>query len=470
MVSHSAQGGRGANNAEGDSPWFPVVTQGSGNNFGQMWLPRVGSTVVLNFFNNDPDCPFVTGQMYDSSSHQPAQFSHKGSMPENRYMSGVVSKEIGGDRRNQIKIDDTSGQISTQISSDEGLSQANLGFLTTPRNGEAEARGLGLEIRTDHSGAIRAAKGLQISTHAQTDAKGQQMDASEAVSGLQSSHDQMQNLSDVAKHQNATPLETLANIQICIDALNATGDAKKAAAFKQAVLLLAGSDDIAITTPTNIHTHAGKSISQASGENTDVAVGKTYSLVAAKGLSLLSLDQGAKLFAAKGKVDIQAQSAGMDLFAAAGINITSTEDSIIISAAKKIILKADGSAIEIGGGIKLITRFGLDFKALQHTFLGPMGVNVSLPNLPSSFAGHFKFLNKSTGEEIPNQAYMITIPSGKNIYGHTGEDGKTHTRMTASAQQIKVQPLSSNLWHKSKNHLIDFDITADEENGESDEH
>ncbi|MBC8824770.1 DUF2345 domain-containing protein, partial [Escherichia coli] len=66
----------------------------------------------------------------------------------------------------------------------------------------------------------------------------------------------------------------------------------------------------------------------------NIAVGKGFVMNAVERVSLLAYKLGMKLIAARGKLEIQAQQDGIDLIAAKGIQVTSTSDSIRISAQK----------------------------------------------------------------------------------------------------------------------------------------
>ncbi|GAC1610201.1 MAG: type VI secretion system Vgr family protein [Aquirhabdus sp.] len=383
---HVHSGGAGANDSEGDSAWIDLMSSWAGDQYGAIQLPRAGDTVIVNFLNGDPDRPYISGRMYHDQ-RQPPTFSNTGNLPDNKYISGIKSKEINGDRYNQLRLDDTPNQISAQLASQHGESQLNLGFLTLPRakDGKGEARGQGLELRTDESGAIRASKGLLLTTHGQSNAQGQQMDVSPAKASLSNNLEQMKSLSDSAKHQNADPFSTLDKLKSCIDALEAQGDDAKVKAFKQAILLLASPSDIALTTPKNIHSHAGESITQSANESINQAAGKGYVLTAGQGISLYTVDHGAKLFAAKGKIQIQAQSDAMELIASLGLKIISTQDNVEISAAKNITLTAGGSQIKIGdGGITISSPSPINYKGSQHVFGGGASVNATMPFLPNS--------------------------------------------------------------------------------------
>ncbi|MCP5793120.1 type VI secretion system Vgr family protein, partial [Klebsiella pneumoniae] len=82
---------------------------------------------------------------------------------------------------NQLRFDDTTGQISAQLQSSHAASQLNLGNLSHPKDkAESDGRGEGFELRTDQWGAVRAGSGLLVTTHKQDQAQGVHLDANEA--------------------------------------------------------------------------------------------------------------------------------------------------------------------------------------------------------------------------------------------------------------------------------------------------
>ena len=164
---------------EHDSAWVLVSTGWAGAGFGTISLPRVGTFCTIGFLGGDPDKPIITGATH-SGVTPPPNFSHVSTLPGDRHLSGIVSAEIGGTRANQLRIDDTAGQISIQLASDHAATQLNLGYLTHPRsNGKAKPRGDGFELTTNENGSIRTAKALLISTWARLDACANQASAEE---------------------------------------------------------------------------------------------------------------------------------------------------------------------------------------------------------------------------------------------------------------------------------------------------
>jgi len=153
--------------------------------------------------------------------------------------------------------------------------------------------------------------------------------------------------------------------------------------FKQALMLLASPNSVALATNEDLHLSADRQIYETAGDSIQLSTQKNLVAHAQSKISLFAAQEGARLFAGKGKVEIQAQGDGADLIARKGIQIISTEDKIEIKADKKIILIADGSQVEISGAGVLPTTAGkFESKAGQHKFLGGASINNPLPYLP----------------------------------------------------------------------------------------
>jgi type VI secretion system secreted protein VgrG len=166
---HEHAQGAGASDTDSDSAWVRVATTWAGNGPGAqtqcgfLGLPRVGSEVLVAFLGGDPDKPVIVGQLYNHQGQPPA-LSVAGQLPGNRHMSGLRTREIAGGRKNLLRFDDTSGEISAHLSSDHCESQLNLGFMTIDRaEGNGDARGEGAELRSGASVVVRGEAGVLIS-------------------------------------------------------------------------------------------------------------------------------------------------------------------------------------------------------------------------------------------------------------------------------------------------------------------
>ncbi|NUG52589.1 DUF2345 domain-containing protein, partial [Acinetobacter lactucae] len=416
---HSHDGGAGSNDNDTDSAWVDVLTPWAGAGYGARFLPRVGEIVVIDFFDGNIDRPFVVGRIHEAERH-PTQFDQKGQLPDTKKLSGIRSEEVDGKGFNQLRFDDTTGQISAQLQSSHAASQLNLGNLSHPKDkAESDGRGEGFELRTDQWGAVRAGSGLLITTHKQDQAQGVHLDAAEAKQQIEGGLNNAKALSEVAKNQQTDPLENLENLKSFIEKLEQQ-DNEKAKSFKEAIMLLASPNSIALSSNEDIHLSADGQLNQTAGDSINLSTQKNLIAHAQNKISLFAAQEGARLYAGKGKVEIQAQGDGVDLIARKAVQIISTEDKIEATAAKEIVLTAGGSQVKItGSGIFMTTSGKFEVKAGQHLFMGGGSVNSSLPYLPEQgkqkYGLWFDVMDKQGNKLKPGTEYIIFDENDKEI-------------------------------------------------------
>ncbi|WP_213313876.1 DUF2345 domain-containing protein, partial [Acinetobacter baumannii] len=439
---HSHDGGAGSNDNDTDSAWVDVLTPWAGAGYGARFLPRVGEIVVIDFFDGNIDRPFVVGRIHEAERH-PTQFDQKGQLPDTKKLSGIRSEEVDGKGFNQLRFDDTTGQISAQLQSSHAASQLNLGNLSYPKDkAESDGRGEGFELRTDQWGAVRAGSGLLVSTHKQDQAQGVHLDASEAKQQIEGGLNNAKALSEVAKNQQTDPLEMLENLKTFIEQIEEK-DQDKAAAFKQALMILTAPNSIALASNEDIHLSADGQLNQTAGDSINLSTQKNLIAHAQNKISLFAAQEGARLYAGKGKVEIQAQGGGADLIARKAVQVISTEDKIEATAAKEIVLTAGGSQVKItGSGIFMTTSGKFEVKAGQHVFMGGGSANANVPALPklefaqSPYSAQYQ-LFKADGRNF--QGYKYFIHDSKNNLikqGITDNQGFTEQVVTESKERI----------------------------------
>ncbi|MGZ7882229.1 type VI secretion system Vgr family protein [Acinetobacter soli] len=375
---HAHDTGAGSNENDTDSAWVDVLTPWAGEQYGARFLPRVGELVVIDFFDGHVDRPFVIGRIHEGQ-RSPTKFDVKGQLPATRNLSGIRSKEVAGSGFNQLRFDDTTGQISAQLQSSHGTSQLNLGNLSHPKNEEtSQGRGEGFELRTDHYGAVRAGKGMLISTYAQEQAQSQHLSAKEASHQLNGNLNNVKALSEVANNQQTDPLEGLDKLKQFVEQIEQE-DQSKATAFKQAMMILSAPDSIALSSNADIYLSADGQISHYVEESINFSTQNNLIAHAQNRMSLFAAKAGIEIIAAKQKIEAQAQSDGIDLIAKKEVRVISTEDTIHINSPKKIILTGGSSQIEIGNNILFKTGGLFKTKAGQHRF--ESGANVVAPKV-----------------------------------------------------------------------------------------
>lgn len=596
---HTHDGGAGANDNDTDSAWVDVLTPWAGEGYGARFHPRVGEIVVIDFFEGDVDRPFVVGRIHEAERHQ-TMFDVKGALPATKKLSGIRSQEVAGQGFNQLRFDDTTGQISVQLHSSHGASQLNLGNLSHPKETEnSDGRGEGFELRTDQWGAMRAGKGLLISTYAQDQAVADHLAASEAQSILRQGHDSMHMLSTLAVKQqtdalnvvnrlpkliqslelqganqalqatiglfktavsqdpisalktcggflediqkfgqdtdnlinefkdyfrdaeasidnlkafidnleehgtdalksqlkgvkeklNADPFAALkdvgkviANVEMKdFDLTSACGSFNKgskldvnpmqalgsmqgfmegytqglekaqddqqqaqAKIFRQALMLLASPNGIALTTPEDIVLQATQDIAESAQGSINLSAQKNIIAHAQDKVSLFAAQKGLKAFAAKGKVELQAQDDAIEAIARKVIKLISTEDKIEITSPKEIVLTAGGSQLKINGdGIFTTTGGKFESKAGQHRFVGGAKVSYEVPELPSSgpFTKVFHFVSLE-GEKMENAMIQIYEKINENyVFKLDSKIDKSIFRLENDEKNIEYKAL-----------------------------
>jgi type VI secretion system secreted protein VgrG len=120
-------------------------------------------------------------------------------------------------------------------------------------------------------------------------------------------------------------------------------------------------------------------------EKTAKSLDPTYAVDLQNPVSLCAHKLGLKLFAAKGKVEIQAQSDALDLFADKQLRVASASQDVLVSGKTRAAMASGGAALTIENGNVVFHCPGeFRIKAASFTFEGPAGLNLPLPVMPKS--------------------------------------------------------------------------------------
>jgi type VI secretion system secreted protein VgrG len=88
------------------SCWVRVSYPWTGANYGSINIPRVGTEVIVDFENGDPDRPIVTGRVYNAASMPPW------TLPDNATQSGTLTRSTKDgvyENANAIRFEDQKG-------------------------------------------------------------------------------------------------------------------------------------------------------------------------------------------------------------------------------------------------------------------------------------------------------------------------------------------------------------------------
>jgi type VI secretion system secreted protein VgrG len=310
-----------------ESLWVRQSRPYAGDTYG-LHLPLLaGTEVAIGFEDGNPDRPYIAGVLHDSA--------HGDHVTIRNYKRNVLRTPAN----NKIRLDDERGKEHIKVSTEYGgKSQLNLGHLV---DSEKQQRGEGFELRTDSWGAIRAQKGIFISADGQAKAQGQVLEMQAAMSQLEQARSLVESLRSAAEAARAELADVQTQKVLLSEALMD---------LKNAALLVSAPEGIAQVTGKSLQQSAGDNIISTSGGNTDFSVLKKFTVAAGDAVSLYAQKLGMKLFAGRGKMEIQAQSDEMALDALKDIRISSSEGKLIISAKKEIVLTSGGGYIRIADG------------------------------------------------------------------------------------------------------------------------
>ncbi|SPA33042.1 conserved hypothetical protein; putative VGR-RELATED PROTEIN [Cupriavidus taiwanensis] len=457
---------RGERADDRSSRWVRVAQRQAGAGMGWQWLPRIGQEVLVKFADDDIDQPFVIGALYNgqgeagipptpggksmngSTFSQPydasgiyalgsdSQSSAQGNLaggnspawhdmgadPDGHRnaaaLTGFKSQEHGGTGYNQLVLDDSDGQLRTQLATTEQATQLNLGHVIHQQdNRRGSFRGQGFELRTDGYAAVRGQAGLLLTTYRDA-VTGHALPTGDNAAGialLRQAGDLVRTLGEGATTHQSQVLSTgkdeesplarqLKAASGMVDGRNldtAIGDAAggntstpgKVPHQGEPMAHLNGRAGVAMVAGQDLQIASGESVVFASGQDNNFAVAGQVRVHAgqaigvAAGLSAAGDGNvGLQVTAGQGDIDLQAQHDLLRLAAREDLTIVSANMNVDFAAAKRIhIATAGGAAITIeGGNITFECPGPITYKAAQRKFEGPVSQSYGIPLFPSS--------------------------------------------------------------------------------------
>ena len=320
-------------NTDDSSCWIRVAQLLSGNNWGAVYVPRVGQEVVVSFLEGDPDKPLVVGCVYNDkflppysdsqekiSTMKTETFTDKSRYNEIRFNDEKKKEEIFVRAQNDVKVDVVDGSHSTTLYADPG-----------------EKVNHSLEIVKGDKSVL-----LKEGDSSYTMKKGNstiQMDGGNSQITLKKGNSTIQmddgNSKITLKKGNSEITLTKGNSKITLSKGNQTVDINGDCTIKiSGNLKIKVSKDISVDAGKNISIKAGKSINVKAGQSINANAGQKISCKAG------------------GKISC---NAGQSMSFSAGMSISMRCNMI---SAKGSVISAKGSAIstsaaitKIGGGI-----------------------------------------------------------------------------------------------------------------------
>ncbi|MDF0607212.1 type VI secretion system tip protein VgrG, partial [Neisseriaceae bacterium TC5R-5] len=337
--------------------WLRVSSTWAGNQLGQISLPRVGSEVVVSFIDNNPDLPYVSGALHNDGKMPPLKLTH------NQAISGLRSRELGADgagnsangRSNTLLFDDSENHIQLQASSEHLSSSLHLGNIRRidGNEGLADERGEGAELRTDGAAAIRAAKGLLLTTDGRSNAVGGSLSRDELTLLVQHALELVQSLNHITDQQEGSARDTEPQQQLK-QAVQHLGhglgpEAKLSPPGGQPIIAMSAPAGIVSATPKSQSHYAGQNFDLISGQHQQYYAKGSIHYTAQKNIESHAIEGNWRGIASKGRVELQAQNNAMDIFSKLGLTIRSADGWIDIVAKKGIRIHGNTSTLVIGG-------------------------------------------------------------------------------------------------------------------------
>ena len=376
---------------ESSSCWVRVSSNWAGGEKGLASHPRVGSEVIVQWLDGNPDHPIVTGSVYNQSYMPPWR------LPEQRALMGLRSRELTaeggntpGGRSNHLVLDDTQGQIQAQLKSDHLASQLSLGHINRidDNAGRKGARGQGFELRTDGHGALRAQQGLLISTEGRLNARAHITDMAETLDRMaqgQELHDSLSQAAQQAQaHQAGDQDQVVAALQVQHDEIKGQGGQPAQGEFpefKVPHLTLASPAGIEASTQGSTHLMSVEHTALTSGGHASLSAGKSLLVSVKEAVRMFAYKAGMKLVAASADIDITALKDSVNILAK--LNITHTANRITITAKEEVVINGGTSFSRWNAsGIVHGTKGSWRQHAAKHHF--DPGKSEGTPGLPQT--------------------------------------------------------------------------------------
>jgi uncharacterized protein involved in type VI secretion and phage assembly/uncharacterized protein (DUF2345 family) len=465
------------------APLAPVA----GANWGANALPRVGQEVLVDFLEGNIDRPVIIGALYngagasDAAGNQVAQGAGAatGNAPawfpgeaaahaHPAVLSGLKSQAMassqgGAGAYSQLVFDDSAGQprigLQRHAGAHLGTAELNLGVLRQQSDNERlKPVGFGLELKTEHATALRAGRGMLLSTDMRASGQGTQMDAKEARQQIDASAQLQTALANTAQQHNAgvagdgaaepapEKLPAIADMTVSAEAIAGTssgsaangGGGGNAATFSEPQLQLSAPKGIVATTPVSALFQAGASSAIVAGQDLNFAAQGNALHAVKAGISMFTYgkasaaakpnqETGIALHAASGKVSSQSQSDATQLTADKLITVASVTKNVTVAAKEHVLLTAQGAYIKLeGGNISIHGPGTMLFKASVKELTGPASSTPTLP-LPPSATDHSNFLELNYRwddlQPMVGAPYKVLFDDGTSLAGKLDAKG-----------------------------------------------
>ncbi|KVR30898.1 type VI secretion protein Vgr [Burkholderia ubonensis] len=327
----------------------------SGDNYGHHFPLIDGAEVAIVFTDGHPDRPVIIGAMHDSL--------HPDLVNNLNHTRNIVRTAA----QNELRMEDKEGVEHIHLTTPFQASELNLGHMV---DGDRKERGHGAELRTDGPAAVRGAKGVLVTAEQQAGAAGQHLAMQDAEMTLEQAEQILHSLNDSASAAQA--------LQADIDQQRVLIE-QKLKRLQKPVIVATAPDGIGLASGQQMQLAARKQMFVTAGDGLDIGAMKRIAVAAGEAISFFAARLGIRILAAKGKVQVHAQSDTMELMAMQDMIASSSDGEVIITGRKgvtlgdgsgayiklaggKIILGSPAGEIELKGNLKVDDQDGGSFK------------------------------------------------------------------------------------------------------------
>ncbi|MEX3917151.1 type VI secretion system Vgr family protein [Paraburkholderia sp. BR10872] len=327
----------------------------SGDNYGHHFPLIDSAEVALEFTAADPNRPIIIGALHDSLH------------PDLVNNLNNTRNLIRTAAQNEMRMEDKEGVEHIHLTTPFQTSELNLGHMV---DGNRKERGKGAELRSDEHVAVRAAKGVLVTAERQPGAAGEQLAMEDADTTLEQAEQILHALNDSANAAKA--------LQADIDQQRALIQ-QKLKRLQKPVIVVTAPDGVGLVSGQQMQLAARRQMFVTAGDGLDIGVMKRIAVAAGEAISIFAARLGIRIFAAKGKVQVQAQSDTMEFMSMQDMTASSSDGEVIITGRRgvtigdgsgayiklsggKIILGSPAGEIELKGNLKVDDPDGGSFK------------------------------------------------------------------------------------------------------------
>ncbi len=105
---------------ENSSCWVRVAQIWAGKKWGGVFIPRVGQEVIVDFLEGNPDCPIITGRVYNADQMPPYD------LDANKTQSGIKTRSTpdgAEDNFNEIRFEDKKGEEEVYMHAEKNFTR-----------------------------------------------------------------------------------------------------------------------------------------------------------------------------------------------------------------------------------------------------------------------------------------------------------------------------------------------------------